>query len=147
MKKSFLTLVILLASPVVFGASYDMPVDTPEQAEYAHFEMKNFTMSRDNKSLSFQYDLPLEVTGVLNTVKFQGPLDGSNLAKLNGDKANAVCDLVKSTCRIRYHDLKIDSDLIEARLKAMNLSPEELSGRLSVAAIFRGDPIGFLTFP
>lgn len=151
MKKSFLSMSLafaaMLFSPLVFAASYDVPVDSPGQTEYAHFEIQNFSMKRDDKNLALHYDLPLDVTGVPNTIQIQGKLDGSNLVKLEGQNARAVCNLSESTCRIRYENLKIDSNLIEARLKALNLPAAEFSARLAVAMQFRADPIGFLKFP
>lgn len=129
------------------AATYEVPVDGQEENRYATFEIQNFTVSRDSQKMTMSYSLPLEVTGLENLIELSGNFDGSDTIQLRGENAKAVCKLQESTCRIRYHDLNFDSVLIEARLKALSLAPEEFKARLSVAQQFRADPIGFLKYP
>lgn len=145
--KNILVAAIALSSSFVFAQTYEVPVDGSNgEAEYAHFELKNFSVVQDGNTMKLKYELPLEITGVLNEVELSGVLDGSAVATLSGELGKATCSLTTSTCKIRYENLQLDAGRAQSLLQSMNLSPAELSARLSVGLQFRADPIGIVKF-
>lgn len=149
MKTVTLTLVLLSAvvaraEEKVVSGEYWVPV-AEEISEFASFPVK-VKFVKGEKTVSVEYDLPLELTGLPNHVKFEGA-QGTKL--LNGQYGQMEClapgDF--SNCAVNYGNLKFDEQARTALLAAISSGPEEVQKRQMVAMRFQsgGEPAGVLS--
>lgn len=65
-----------------------------------------------------------------------------------GPNAIANCETSKHyfTCNVRFNDLAIDPQQVEAAIESTYSSNTEISGRIAVAARFGSEPIGIISY-
>lgn len=135
-------------------AFYDVPVEA-ELAPYARYEIRNYGKAIKGDVLELSYELPLELTGVPQVVKFAGKIaKGNEPYELDGDFGHMTCgrmdpELRRQSCAVKYHDVNVDLSAVAKVLRAQKLSPEAVDGKMRVAALFHeggGDIGGIITY-
>lgn len=133
---------------------YEVPVDK-DLAPYARYEIREYGKAVKGDTLELSYQLPLELTGVPQVVKFSGKIaEGEEPYVLSGENGTLKCDsedavLRLQSCAVKYHDVQVDLNAVAKVLRAQKLSPEAVDGKMRVAALFReggGDIGGIITY-
>ncbi len=146
MKSSaILSLLLLLAPLFSQAATYEVPTD-PSLAPYAKYDIQNYTLSVVGDQVRVEYDMPMALTGVPQTVVMSGTLSADKIAQIQGPQGEALCQFMLKSCQISYKNLNIDPAAVTKHLMSLNLNPLELQGRAQVALSFAGDPIGVIHF-
>ena len=120
-------------------ATYEVPV--PDNLkDVAKFELTGVyhTVSANNGAAEIRYDLPLELTGVVNSIV----LKSTSPTHMSGPNADAEC--VNSVCQIRFKNLVFDRDAVSDLFKQQGLPKLEAQRRLAVFDSFSGDPAGII---
>lgn len=161
MKKVFFVLIALFSLPSLalerapdarptkddsrsrFEGRYEVPVPAGEEElqPFASFPLTNISRRVRGGVARIEYDLPLELTGVPNTIELSSQADASGaFRQWSGPLGTATC--ADNACNVAYKDLQIDMAAIEARLVGQGLPATEIEMRLRLAGHFRDDPHG-----
>lgn len=142
-------LIILAAlnSSLALAATYEVPTAVALK-DYARFELKDFSKSREGHFVSIKYTLPEELTGEKQDIELSGIAEEGKTFLLFGEQADAECLNYASTinCTIRYNDLEIDEAKALKAIRKISKSEEEVSGRVQVMRFFSTDPVGIISY-
>ena len=127
-----------------FTATYEVPVDEPDLAAYAHYEIPDIRLRERDGKLELKYELPAHLVGEnLGSINFEGtPEDMRN------EFGHASCHV--QVCKLNYN--KKLSDILTQRLPEVekllmrDFPAAELEQRMEVARRFAGDPIGIIIY-
>lgn len=131
---------------------YEVPLD-PEHAELGDAAFTPVFGARlriDEGQVSLSYDFPLELTGVDQSVDFDGPLpEGDGPLVLAGDPGTATCSIRNVDgpsfdihCFEELPGVDVDVAALETLLEERGVAPAEIAARIDVAKLFSEDPIG-----
>lgn len=126
-----------------FEGRYEVPVPAGQEElqPFASFPLTKISRRVRGDVARIEYDLPLELTGVLNTIELSSQADASGaFRQWSGPLGTATC--TDNACNVAYKDLQIDMAAIEARLVGRGLPATEIELRLRLAGHFREDPHG-----
>ncbi|MES2767927.1 MAG: hypothetical protein V4596_02175 [Bdellovibrionota bacterium] len=146
-----LILLLSLISASAFAsekrAYYSVPVH-PELEEYAIFEIENPKIVIEGTSVILTYKMPAELVGAeFPNVVLSGEY-GSESFDLIGKNARAECKVIseQTACRMEFTSLEINKKEVSKAIQKSAESFKEIRGREKVAKIFKGDPVGILSY-
>ena len=124
---------------------YRVPVTDPALEPFATFQVDSETYGKAHNPGKFTFVLPAELTG--DAREFTLARD-PNTPGLWMDQVTGHCRKTakRLSCRVAFHDLKVDPALVASHLNAHGVDPAELKARLQVAAQFEHEPIGVITY-
>lgn len=116
---------------------YWVPV-TPDLIQFSAFSISNLETKIEGQNIKVEYDLPLELTGVLNRIEFSGARPQSGEMILTSNQGTMTCpDSSKiRNCKVAYKNLSFDASARDQILSAIAKTPAELAQRNSVAQMF-----------
>lgn len=119
-------------------ATYEVPVPD-ELKDVATFTLDGlYESAAAGKITRTVYTLPLELTGIPNTIAMtaRGP------GVFKGPNGKAICQ--GDTCQVRFKNLKIDRTLAAAALTKEGFTGLDFDRRMQVFDRFSGDPAGVI---
>lgn len=118
---------------------YEVPVPA-ELAPYSRFAMNEVRYVRQGQRLKISYELPLELTGIKNQLKFEGAIGADGISRLEGSSGTMQCvdEAGIETCQVHYWAIRQDFSAVKRLLKSKRYSEEVLRGKLAVARYFGG---------
>ena len=127
----------------------DYYVPVAEQLnEYALFPLTDIEIEHEGDDVEIEYDLPVELTGVVNRIEFKGVVPASGPMILNSNYGKMECPAANdfSNCAVSYKNLNFDDRALTKLLEQISASDDELNKRQLVAQRFRfgGEPHGFV---
>lgn len=123
--------------------TYEVPV-SEELAPFATFAVPEYKRRLRPGKIEIEYTLPLELTGEPLSLSFEGRMPQRMGDELNLRGPHGVMSCLREICVVEYRGLDLDFSKVRQHLEGLNLSAEELRGRLLVAEDFIRDPIGIL---
>lgn len=142
-----LTNMTFAADPLNLSGTYVVPVTDDTLKQYSQTEVGNINFEMD----SFSFTLPSEIASEnAEAVKFVRDMSDPNTFRSVFGMATCLQNTMTTvSCSVEYnriygHFLEQNLGKTEEFLKAQNLPAAELEGRLNVALLFSGNPIGFL---
>ncbi|MCA9645831.1 MAG: hypothetical protein H6718_21050 [Polyangiaceae bacterium] len=128
------------------SGSYSVPVSANLEA-YAAYPVGDISICRTETTIELGYSLPALLVGKKTRVDFSGGVDPSATQHvLSGKDGTATCNRIGKAWSCLEHFMGIEVDLQRVADEAAALSPAEAQGRIDVATVFQGDPIGVLEF-
>ena len=128
-----------------FEGTYEVPV-TPELKQFAEYPLSKVQLKElDNGNTRISYELPLELTGVSNEIRFVGKFLPDGSGEFTGNSGTMVCTPntdADPKCVVQYYAVK--QDLNGVRQALQKFPVEEQAPRLQVAIAFGGDLEGFV---
>lgn len=163
--KTIVLAALMLSSALGFAKEepgiYWVPV-SPQHSRFSVFSIESVKVERNNGRVRLSYALPLELTGELNYIEFEGaePAEGAPL-QMTSPHGTIVCPSIDdlSMCETNYTGLQIDVPKRSELLQEISRSALELQIREHVAQSFcagavrrqfaalaasGGEPCGFL---
>lgn len=127
---------------------YSVPVKDVRLEPFATFQLKAKAEKQTDGTLVLKYKLPEVLAGKNNLVVLSGAGYTKDVFTLTGENAHAECQKVedKSICRIEYGDLIVDEKEVSKAIRRTSKSLKEITAREKVARLFKGDPVGILSF-
>ena len=149
MKASLITILFFLSLQSAYSATYSVPVAN-EYKEYAQFELNEFKSIEYDKTTTIKYQIPIELTGIAQTVEFSGAfLPGAEMNILTGPNGTLSCSkevVEKMECKVAYTNLKFDEKKAALLIHKASSNPSETLGRLFVMRAFSSDPVGIIHY-
>jgi hypothetical protein len=129
-----------------FSGLYEVPEVVGQDFENLNTFKVRYRM--DDSATKIRYRLPLELTGVEQSVEIEKTIDKNGNEIWVGEKAVGTCGLSNSTfaCQLEYRNLEFDPDnrlqVIQDRIQDLR----EQNLRLNVAIHFESEPIGVISY-
>lgn len=121
---------------------YEVPVNDASLADSATFKLRRVQVEQNGTEFKLKYNVPIELTGELNHVEFNGSIDnGEGTLTYENTKMNCLADQSTLMCKVVYQDLKFNQ-LRAERILSSKFSGEELKKRLVIQGKFSTDPVG-----
>lgn len=150
-------LVSVIALALSFSASateqtrtsgiYWVPV-SKQLSQFSSFDLEEIKVVETAEKVSIEYDLPLELTGAPNKVKFEGAVPASGKLILKSDYGVMECPKAGEfkNCAVSYGGLNFNEQARTELLQSISKSNDELQKRQLVAMSFQhgGEPHGFI---
>lgn len=135
------------SSSSVTSGTYWVPV-AEQFSRLALFELPYVEVKKSSDEIELEYEIPKELTGARNKVKFKGDVKSDGPVTLSGSYGTMECPSSNdfSNCAVSYRDLTFDAEARTALLQSISQNDDELHGRQMVAARFQfgGEPHGFV---
>lgn len=126
---------------------YWVPVDK-QLSQYSLFDLDSVRVNESPEKIEIEYELPVELTGATNKVKFVGQVPESGAMILKSPYGTMECPTPKNfeSCAVSYGGLTFNEQARTELLQAISKDNTELQKRQLVAMRFQhgGEPHGFI---
>ena len=128
------------------GARYEVPTEDEDLKPFASYEIKDIRTRERRGGVEIRYELPIELTGVVNEVRLQSTNKTTNgtFTNFKGPNGEANCDA--KSCNVRYKNVNVDLDAVKSTLLGQGITGLDLERHLKLSAQFSGDPAGIIHF-
>ncbi len=142
---STLVFVTLSLAGSNYAGTYEVPV-TPELKPFAEYPLSKVQVKEmENGDSRISYELPLELTGVPNEIRFVGKFQPDGSGTFTGNSGSMVCSpKTDADPKCVVHYLSVQQNLDAVRLALQKFPLEEQAPRMQVAMAFGGDLEGFI---
>jgi hypothetical protein len=124
---------------------YEVPV-SDEMKPYARYPIKFKADKYQVEPNKISFPLPEALVGHPMQIEMSRVNVNSN--EWQGVNVDGTCTQESRylVCKVRFKDLKIDSEGVKAIVDAKYVKAEEIDGRMAVAKTFSTEPIGILNY-
>lgn len=140
---------VAFAEELNLSGIYSIPTADKNLTQAAQFKVTNYRIIEPNSADPvIQFTLPIELTGVSNTLEFHrvqiiDPLEKTALYVSSSGSALCYGPWVTLKCFFKFKDLQIEEVKVREILKDVFKGPL-LSQKLILAQAFMGEPVGIL---
>lgn len=134
---------------IKFKARYTIPTIQVEDAQFASFDLVNYTLTKKDPTAAIKaemkYELPFEMTGVNGqTIQMNLLIEKLPLRVFEGEKAIALCEgaWAQMKCTMRFKKIDINLDQLEDELTTRGLNQTEITSRINMIERFAAEPLG-----
>lgn len=128
--------------------TYEVPV-TEDLQSHATYPVKYKADNYGQDPNTLTFFLPSALVGTQKLVTLTRDLaNGPQSTTWSGKNAQADCQNVERSfrCVVKFNDLAIIPEEVEAAVRAQFKLPEAIEGRIQVARVFEGEPIGIINY-
>ena len=144
-----LFVVLLLSAPTWVSAqsvetesrgTYSVPTTDLNLLPYAQFDVPQVRFKVEGERVEIRYPFPKALSGRDLRVELVGHVEADGRWTFRGYPGTLTCHLVDDfrVCVAHYISMIIDKNARDLHIQGLSKSPEELSARLQVAALFGG---------
>lgn len=125
--------------------TYEVPV-TDELKSFASYPVKFKADTYQENPNQIDFPLPAALVGEETLVKMTRTDSTSDT--WSGPNVLGQCQMIERyfTCKVKFNNLQIDTNKVEAVVSAQFPDATQTQGRLAVASLFHGEPIGILRY-
>ncbi len=137
------------AEELILSGVYVVPTSEKNLTQAAQFKVTNYKIIEPNSADPvIQFTLPIELTGVVNTLEFHraqiiDPVEKTALYISSSGSALCYGPWVSLKCFFKFKDLQIEEVKVKQVLSDL-FKGQQFSQKLILAQAFMGEPVGIL---